>query len=268
MTNHFKNQFGPWAVVTGSSDGIGKRLAGELAKKGLNIVLVARRKEMLESLAEELKKLYQVQVKVIAIDLSRAGSVIELFNNIKNIDVGLLVAATGFGTSGSLIDSNIESELNMIQVNCSSVVEQCFYFGKMFSEKRRGGIILISSLVAFQGVPRAANYSATKAFIQNLAEGLHFELKPFGVSVLASAPGPVDSGFAKRANMIMGRAAKPEDIAEATVSALGHSITVRPGFLSKLLGWSLLTMPRKQRVLAMQKIMNGMTSHQSKAGKS
>jgi short-subunit dehydrogenase len=120
----------------------------------------------------------------------------------------------------------------------------------------------MGSLVGFQGTPTAANYAATKAFIQAFAEGIHYELKPFGVDVLSSAPGPVASGFAKRADMKMGQAATPEEVARGTVEALGRQVTVRPGFLSKFLGWSLIMLPRLTRVRLMHAIMGGMTKHQ------
>ena len=99
------------------------------------------------------------------------------------------------------IDSDLEVELNMIDLNCRSLAQMTHTFGGRFAKRGRGGIVLMSSLVAFQGVPRAANYAATKAYVQSLAEGIRAELKPLGVSVLASAPGPVKSGFGARAGM-------------------------------------------------------------------
>ncbi|MEL6179942.1 MAG: SDR family NAD(P)-dependent oxidoreductase, partial [Myxococcota bacterium] len=136
------------------------------------------------------------------------------------------------------------------------------HYGRRFAAQKRGGIILMSSLLAFQGVPRAAHYAATKAYVQTLAEGLRLELAPYTVDVLACAPGPVHSGFAERANMRMGVALKPEDIALATLSALGRRTTVRPGWLSKLLEGSLALLPRWGRVRILAQVMGGMTQHQ------
>ena len=124
--------------------------------------------------------------------------------------------------------------------------------------------MLFSSLVAFQGTPFSATYSATKSFIQNFAEGLHVELKPLGVSVLAAAPGPVDSGFGQRAKIQWSFSSKPESIAKGILGALGKKVTVRPDFLSKFLGWSLLLLNRWLRVLAMKQIMGGATIQNSK----
>ena len=118
-------------------------------------------------------------------------------------DVGLLIASAGFGTSGPFVDGRLDEELGMIDVNCRAVAALSHAFGRRFVDRKGGGIVLISSLVAFQGVPRAANYAATKAYVQSFAEALRLELKPLGVDVIASAPGPIRSGFATRASMTM-----------------------------------------------------------------
>jgi short-subunit dehydrogenase len=120
----------------------------------------------------------------------------------------------------------------------------------------------MSSLVAFQGVPRAATYAATKAFIQTFAEGLRLELSGSGVDVIACAPGPVRSGFEARADMRMGAAASPATVARGTLDALGRRTTVRPGFLAKFLEASLLPLPRLARSRIMAIVMGGMTRHQ------
>ncbi len=151
----------------------------------------------------------------------------------------------------------------MIDVNCRAVTAMSYHFGKRFVQRGRGGLVLMSSLLAFQGVPRAGNYAATKAFIQTLAEALRIELAPAGVDVIASAPGPTQSGFADRANMRMSMAATPEVVAAATLKSLGHKTTVRPGFLSKFLEFSLSMLPRWGRVRVLGLVMGGMTKHQN-----
>lgn len=254
----FQKKYGPWAMVTGASDGIGRAMAIEIANMGLNLIIVARNHERLEALGNEIQKEYKVTVKVIAIDLSIINSVKNLNSQIEEYEIGLFAAIAGFGTSGYFFKANINEELNMIDVNCRSVVEQTYYFANKFVSNKRGGIILMGSLVGFQGVPFASNYSATKSFIQNFAEGIYFELKPFGVDVLCSAPGPVLSGFGARAKMKMGNSSSPEEVAKETILALGEKLTVRPGFLSKFLGWSLIILPRILRILIMRMIMNNM----------
>ncbi len=122
----------------------------------------------------------------------------------------------------------------------------------------RGGLVLFGSLVGFQGAPWAANYAATKAYVQTLAEGLHVELAARGVDVIASAPGPVHSGFAAQARMTMSAAEQPAPVARATMEALGRKMTVTPGVLSKFLTFSLMAAPRSLRSRIMGRIMRGM----------
>jgi uncharacterized protein len=117
----------------------------------------------------------------------------------------------------------------------------------------------MSSIVGFQGMPNAAHYAATKAYVQTLAEALHFELAPLGIDVLASAPGPTRSGFAERAGMRMNKALQAKDVVLPTLSALGHRPTVLPGLLTKALTFSLWPLPRSKRVMIMGRVMKGMT---------
>jgi len=151
----------------------------------------------------------------------------------------------------------------MLQVNCYALLALSVHFGRRFAKRGRGGMILMSSLVGWQGTPFAAHYAATKAYVQSLAEAMHAELKGSGVDVLASAPGPVNSGFAARANMRMGAAAMPADVAKASLSALGRSRTVVPGLLSKVFTSSLVLLPRAARIRVMGQIMRSMTKHQT-----
>jgi short-subunit dehydrogenase len=247
--------------VTGASDGIGRAFAQGLAQAGLNLVLVARRGDVLASLAEELGERHSVETLVVATDLAHPGGVDEVVGRVQGLEVGLLVAAAGFGTSGRFVDSTLGQELEMIDVNCRAVAALTHHFARWFAGQGRGGIVLMSSLLAFQGVPRAANYAATKAYVQCLAEGLRLELAPRGVDVVASAPGPVFSGFAKRADMAMSMGVTAETVARQTLDSLGRRGTVRPGWLSRLLEASLAFLPRWGRARIMGVVMGGMTRH-------
>lgn len=255
----FRVRFGPLAVVTGASSGIGEAFAKQLAARGVDLLLIGRQSEKLESLARSLVQTCQVKVITLAIDLSDQNAPAEVMRAVADREVGLLICSAGFGTSGPFIDGNLEAECEMVDVNCRSLMTLTWHFAKRFAAQRRGGIILMSSLVGFQGVPRAANYAATKAYVQSLAEGLHHELRPLGVAVIASAPGPIHSGFAARAKMTMGLAQRPEVVAASTLKALGKRATVRPGWLSLALEWSLKPLPRWGRVRMMGGVMRGMT---------
>lgn len=256
-----REHYGPWALVTGASDGIGRAIALELAAAGLDLVLVARREEVLRELADEIRRTHMRACHVIALDLGVIGTGEELDARTAGLDVGLLVAAAGFGTSGGLLDIPLADELAMVDVNCRAVVEQVHVFGPRLAARPRSGLVLLSSLVAFQGVPRAATYAATKAFVQTFAEGVRHELGAQGCDVLAVAPGPVHSGFADRAGMTMSMGQTPAEVARGVRRALQRRKrgTVRPGFLSKLLEASLALLPRFGRVHMMRRIMASMT---------
>ena len=253
-----RERYGPCAVVTGASDGIGREIAIGLAQAGLRLVLAARRGDVLDRLAGELTRQHGVDVEVVAGDLGTPDGVATLLERTRDLPVHLFAACAGFGTSGPFLESVIETELEMIDLNCRAVVELTHGFGARFARQGRGGIILMSSLVAFQGVPKAAGYAATKAFVQSFAEGLRHEMAPLGVDVLASAPGPVHSGFARRAAMTMSNALPAAVVAAETLAALGRKGTVRPGWLSKFLEGSLKLLPRSGRVRIMGVVMSGM----------
>jgi short-subunit dehydrogenase len=252
-------RYGPTALVTGASSGIGRAFAEELAALGFDLVLVARREDRLVDLARSLESAHGVRADPVVADLAGPEGVARVLNAVRDRELGLVVCSAGFGTSGPFIEGRLEEECSMLEVNCRSLMTLAWHFGRRFAAQGRGGIVLLSSLVGFQGVPRAAHYAATKAYVQALAEGLHHELRPLGVSVLACAPGPIHSGFAARAGMTMGFAQRPNVVAAATLAALGRRSTVRPGWLSKALEYSLKLLPRSGRVRMMAVVMRGMT---------
>ncbi|MEO1118462.1 MAG: SDR family oxidoreductase [Pseudomonadota bacterium] len=257
----FRNRYGQWALVTGASDGIGRAAAEVLAAHGMNLVLVARREKLLHQLANHISDVFDVECRSMPTDLAEPGETGRLIAELEGLDIGLLVAAAGFGTSGPFSDGALLKEQQMLAVNCGAVLELTHHFSQRFVARGSGGLVLLSSIVAFQGVAGSAHYAATKAWVQTLGEGLHTELSDQGVDVICVAPGPVDTGFATRANLVMKNAASPHVVAKETLAALGKKRTVRPGRLAKLLGLAL-TVPRWARIRIMKQVMAGMTKHQ------
>ncbi|HBE71839.1 MAG TPA: short-chain dehydrogenase [Planctomycetaceae bacterium] len=251
-------KYGSWAVVTGASSGIGREISKELAQAKINSVLVGRNTGELEALSRELGTESGVECRVLSSDLADENSIGAIEKFTRNLDVGLLVASAGFGTSGGFMSNKIETELEMLSVNCRAVTALSWMFGRRFIERGRGGLVLVSSIVGFQGTPWASHYSATKAYIQVFAEGLARELKGTGVDLLAVAPGPTKTSFADRANTNLGQALTPGQVASETVRALGRRSSILPGFLSKLLVYSLAPLPRSARISIMGKVMRGM----------
>jgi hypothetical protein len=230
----------------------------------MNLLLVARSEEKLHALAETWRSQFGITVDVCAADLSKTEGVEAVCQASAVRDVGVFVAAAGFGTSGAFVDAPLGPELAMLDVNCRAVLVLTHQIARSMRERGRGSIVLFSSLVAFQGVARAAHYAATKAYIQTFAEGLGVELAPHGVQVIACAPGPVQSGFGRVAGMKMGLADTPLAVARATIRNLGGSSrTLRPGRVGAFLQAMLATAPRFLRVRILAVIMKGMTQHQS-----
>lgn len=256
-----KTKYGDWAIITGATSGIGKELATQLADAGFNLILNGRNSQNLLELQDQLGKQNGIEVKTVVADVGGYEGTNRIIDAANGLNVGLLVAAAGFGTSGSFTQIDLELEREMLQVNCLGLFSLTHHFAKEFVGRKRGGIILMSSMVAFQGTPYAANYAATKAYVQTLAEALAVELKPKGVDVLAAAPGPVESGFAKRANMKMSMSMTTSQVGVPILKALGRKSTVLPGFLTKFLVYSLRTLPRWGKIKVMEKVMGGMTAH-------
>lgn len=253
-------RFGAYAVVTGASDGIGRAIALDLAARGQNLVVVARRQAVLDALAVEIRAAHHVDVRVLAVDLAGPDALWTLAAATESLDVGLVVAAAGYGNTGRFLAADPATDADMLAVNCRAVLDVCHLFGGRMAARGQGGLVLFSSIVAFQGVPYSATYAATKAFVQTLAEGLAPDLARSGIAVLAVAPGPVRTGFADRARMAMGATDDARTVARETLKALGRRRFIRPGPLSRLLGWGIGMLPRPLRSTIMGHIMKGMTA--------
>ena len=195
--HRLKQKYGKWVLITGATSGIGKELALKFGEAGFNMVITGRREQLLNDLSSELFDQHRVEV----------------IHACNHLPIGIAVLNAGFGTSGKFIDADIKQEVNLLDLNCKSLLILTHHFAnKMKEQSQKGAIVLMSSMVAFQGVPNAANYAASKAYVQSLGEALAIELKEEGVDILNAAPGPVKSGFSERANMKMDMSLKPEDV--------------------------------------------------------
>jgi short-subunit dehydrogenase len=188
---------GKWAVVTGASAGIGKALAEELARGGTNLVLTARRRERLESLAQELREKYKIETKSFVADLTDASAPQQIFDftETQGLTISLLINNAGFGQYGEFHTVEVERLLEMVQVNCSAVLHLTRLYLPGMVAKRSGDVLIVASTASFQAVPYISTYAATKVFDLFLAEGLAEEMKPHGVRVCAVCPGTTTSEF-------------------------------------------------------------------------
>lgn len=192
----FIEKFGPWAIVTGASSGIGRAYAQELAYRGLNIVLVARSVGKLNDISEDLRAKYGVQTRVISLDLSCPDSSDVVYVRTIDLDIGLLITNAGFADLGSYLRHSIKEVRQSIQLNVSAHMELTHYIGKRIRETRqgRGGILLMSSVVAMQGgIPYLSSYAAAKSYLLSFGEALHYENKKYGLHISVAAPGPIDT---------------------------------------------------------------------------
>jgi short-subunit dehydrogenase len=189
--------------ITGASGGIGKELANRFAKDGYNMVLVARSEGKLAELAKEYREAYDVQVTVYAKDVSLPGVAEEIASDLKKkeITVDYLVNNAGFGLYGEFLETQLEQEMNMIDVNIKALTIMTKLFLPDMVKRRRGGVMNVASVGAFYPGPLMSVYFATKAYVLSFTEALENELSGTGVTVTALCPGPTATGFTGRAEL-------------------------------------------------------------------
>jgi short-subunit dehydrogenase len=192
-----------WTLITGASSGIGAELARAFAKRGYPLVLTARREERLVALSAELGRSHGVPVEVMAVDLEDREAPRDLHEMLqeRGIAVHTLVNNAGFGLRGYFASLPHEKQLAMIDLNVTALTSLCRLMLPGMIERKRGGVLNIASVAAFQAGPYMAVYYATKAFVLSLSEGLHDEAKPHGVTVTALCPGPTESEFSETAGL-------------------------------------------------------------------
>lgn len=241
-------KYGSWAVVTGASSGIGKSLTRQLAAEGMNIVAVARNESKLNDLKKEIQGEFKVLVEVLSVDLADPASSDLLAQKTAHLDVGLLVANAGVENDGSFVENDLARETQLLALNINSPMQLSHLFAKRFISKGKGGILLVSSLFGYQGVPYFANYSASKAYILSLGEALNVELKPHGVDVTVLSPGLTETAMVEDIGVDFSKIPitrhQPEVVARVGLNALGKKATVVPGIVNKFYAWENRLIPR------------------------
>ncbi|HJZ92725.1 MAG TPA: SDR family oxidoreductase [Gemmataceae bacterium] len=257
MVRNFLDRFGPWAVVTGASSGIGEAFARRLAATGMNLVLVARREDRLRKLADELQRQHAVAVRVVGADLSRADFLPAIERATADLQVGLLVNNAGVATPGQFLDNDLDAELSLLHVNTRAPLILAHHFGRSMRRLGRGGMIFVASTLAFSAVPGWSNYAASKAYVLPFAEGIAKELKPNGISVLAVCPGPTRTELwpsGTRLSMAM----EPGAVVEIALKKLGRRTSVVTGWLNRLTVVATRLLPRSWNATIFGRVVRGM----------
>jgi short-subunit dehydrogenase len=188
-----KKRFGPWALVTGASSGIGKEFARQIAASGINVVLVARREGLLKEAGVEVSKRYRVEHRIVVLDLSREDFIEQLASATNDLDIGLVVSNAGTGNPGKFLKHDRQLLRETVRLGAMAHLDIAHHFGAKLTERRRGGIVLAGAMGAEGGVPLMANDGAAKAYVHSLGEALHFEFRPLGVCVTVLAAGFTDT---------------------------------------------------------------------------
>ncbi len=243
-----RDRYGPWALIAGASEGIGASFASALAARGLDIVLVARRPQPLHDLAAELEEQHGVATRVISADLGTPSGVDTVLAQAP--EAGLLVCNAAAAPVGEFLGLTDWQVATMIDLNCRSAALLTHRLGARMVARGRGGVILLSSVASFQGSGLVAHYSATKAYLRVLAEGLWSEWRLHGVDVLACCPGlvttPTFEATAPRPGPLVPPPLAPDLVARHALRALGRRPVAVPGFGARMTAWaSARLMPRR-----------------------
>lgn len=235
-------RYGPWALVTGASSGIGRAFAKQMASDGLNLVLSARSGTVLESLGAELREEFGIDYRVAAVDLSTEAGPQQIIDAVEGLDIGLVISNAGDGRPGPFLEQTAEAHLAQIRLNATSHMLLVRALGAKMVERDSGGIILTSASGGVHGMPFLANTAAAKGYVYHLGEALHHELKPAGIDVLVILPGNVDTPLVDRIGL--SRIGIPLPLITPERAVRGSLRALRRGKVSHVPGRSVRIMQR------------------------
>ena len=254
MTDSDLQQYGPWALIAGGSEGIGLCFAEQLAAAGINLLLLARRDEPLQAASAHLQNTYPVEVRTRALDLTSPDLEQQLTAITDDLEIGLLVYNAGaMHGVGLFLDEPLQKAQTLVRLNCNGPLTFCHHLGRAMRQRGRGGIILLSSLSGLTGGAYVATYAATKAFDIVLAESLWAELAPHGVHVLGLVAGATDTPAmaATGADFAAGQAMDPAEVAREGLQQLPHGPLHVAGEGNRMAATVLRSEDRRQSIAMM-----------------
>ena len=253
------DRYGQWALVAGASEGLGAAFAEQLAARGMHLVLVARRGQLLTELAERLATKYKVEVRSLALDLADPAFAEVLADAVTGLDLGIIIYNAAYTPVGPFLDAEGEAIDQAVDVNVRGPLRLLGALLPAMQDRGRGAVVLMSSLSGLQGAPNVAAYAATKAFNAILAEGLWYELGPYGVEVAACCAGAMPTpGYIRSFDRDVPGMLSPDEAARRTLDGLGKGPRLVPGRVNRMAA-QLMTrlLPRR---LAIRLIAQG-TKH-------
>jgi short-subunit dehydrogenase len=233
-------RFGPWALITGASSGIGREFARQIAASHINVVLVARRQALLDALGTELSRDFGVKHRVVVVDLSDAGFIFGLADATRDLDIGLIISNAGSANPGRFMDKEREELAMTLRLSALAHGELALHFGRKLAKRGSGGLLFVGALGADTGAPFMAHDGGAKAYVQSLGLALHEELKPRGVYVTVLPAGPTDTPvLAKFGLDPKAMSIKPmkvdQTVAEGLKALSGNRPIIIPGRMNRMM---------------------------------
>ena len=256
----FSKKYGPWAVITGASEGTGSAFAQRLADEGMNCILIARREAPLAALAAELRE-KGVEVVTACVDLASGNAAAQIIAAAGAREIGLLIANAGADSNGAqFLDCDLANWENLISLNITTTMGLCHHFGRFMRDRGRGGILLVGSGACYGGLNGITVYSGAKSFLLCFAEGLWAELRHFGIDVLSLVLGRTDTpahrrNLERKGQSIPEGMASPEDVARTGLQQLPHGPIYNWGQPNSEAGYAPNSPDaRRERIVAIEQV--------------
>ncbi|MBB4825045.1 short-subunit dehydrogenase [Sporosarcina luteola] len=253
---NFITKYGPWAVITGGTSGTGYQFALKLATQGFHLVLIARDEQALEETKERIESRYHVQVKTIATDLLTPDSISVIKKITQFIEVGLVINNAGYSITGEFHRGDWEDQSELLETIVKAPIALTHLFVNEMITHGRGGIIFVSSAVAYTSMPLWSVYSAGKAALLHFGESISQEVKKYNIDVLTVCPGAMKTKFQERSGIQSPILMEPEKVARLSLSYLGKKTTFLPGMTNRIIFQGLgRVLPNRIRLPLFESLM-------------
>lgn len=246
----FAERYGSWALIAGASEGLGAEFAQQIAERGVNVFLLARRQAALAEVADKIRARTQVEVRTHAVDLGSPSLETELRACTNGLEIGLLVYNAAYSPIGNFLDVSLQDKLQTLDVNCRGPLVLTHLLAQQMVQRGRGGIVLVSSMAGLQGSGLVATYAATKAFDTVLAEGLWNELTRRGIDVLACCAGATETpGYLRSRPSGKRKPMAPAAVVQETLASLSRGPTLFSGRANRLAAFMMTRLLPKRSAI-------------------